>query len=215
MNRKRPLCGSCKKPLTTCICRYLVNIEHNIEVIVWRHPSESKNAKNTADLLKMCLANCRIEDGEVFSPERLAIENGRCALLYPGGKLLESSSVHAGKAQFTQLLLIDGTWRKSRKILHLNPWLAHMPCYTFNSVSSAYRIRKAEQNGQLSTFEAGALALRFLENDGMIERSLMAVFEKFVGCWEDFVPTSVLETDKGGKFGRESKVICPNQTERN
>jgi DTW domain-containing protein YfiP len=54
-----------------------------------------------------------------------------------------------------QLVVLDGTWRKSRKMLHLNPLLRRLPRLSLEDVpASNYLIRKAHKVGQLSTLEA-------------------------------------------------------------
>ena len=77
-------------------------------------------------------------------------------------------ATQAGRlAPVQRLVVLDGTWRKSRKMLYLNPLLAQLPRLSLDHVTgSAYRIRKAQASGQLSSFEAAALALAQLQGWG-------------------------------------------------
>ncbi|MCY1453771.1 DTW domain protein [compost metagenome] len=62
------------------------------------------------------------------------------------------------------LVVPDGTWRKARKMLHLNPLLAALPRVTLAQGGvSRYRLRKAPGPGALSTVEAIVQALETLE----------------------------------------------------
>lgn len=62
------------------------------------------------------------------------------------------------------LIVPDGTWRKARKILHLNPVLQTLPRLTLNEGEpSRYRIRKAPHAAAVSTVEAITRTLSALE----------------------------------------------------
>ena len=62
------------------------------------------------------------------------------------------------------LVVPDGTWRKARKLLYLNPLLAALPRVCLPAgLESRYRLRKAPMAGALSTLEAIVVALEALE----------------------------------------------------
>jgi DTW domain-containing protein YfiP len=80
-----------------------------------------------------------------------------------------------------RLVVLDATWRKSRKMLYVNPELQGLPRLALHDVpASAYRIRKAHAPHQLSTLEAAALALAQLEGDADAYRPLLQAFDGFV-----------------------------------
>ena len=59
-----------------------------------------------------------------------------------------------------RLVVLDGTWRKSRKMLYRNPGLQQLPRLALQDLPPGrYAIRKAQAPDQLSSFEAAALAL--------------------------------------------------------
>ena len=98
--------------------------------------------------------------------------------------LLESAPALATQASqqpaIERLVVLDGTWRKSRKMLYLNPLLAQLPRLSLDHVTaSAYRIRKAQASGQLSSFEAAALALSQLQNWGPQHPAMLSLDQVF------------------------------------
>nr|WP_308621802.1 tRNA-uridine aminocarboxypropyltransferase [Massilia sp. Se16.2.3] len=87
-----------------------------------------------------------------------------------------------------RLVLLDATWRKSRKMLYLNPALQALPRLGLQDVDTRYRIRKAHAPGQLSTLEAGAHALGQVEGDPARFAALFDAFDGFVQQQLDYVP---------------------------
>ena len=78
-------------------------------------------------------------------------------------------------------MVLDATWRKSRKMLYLNPALQRLPRLALQDVPpSAYRIRKAHAPHQLSTLEAAAHALAQLEANPVYYQPLLSAFDGFV-----------------------------------
>ena len=79
------------------------------------------------------------------------------------------------------LVVLDGTWRKSRKMLHLSPGLQRLPRLALDEVPTGrYAIRKAHAPGQLSTLEATCAALAQLERNAERWQPLLATFDAFV-----------------------------------
>ncbi len=90
-----------------------------------------------------------------------------------------------------RLVVLDGTWRKSRKMLFLNPALRDLPRMSLQQVApSRYRIRKAHAPDQLSTLEATCQALAQLEVDQEKFLPLLQAFDGFVGEQLSRVPSS-------------------------
>ena len=120
-------------------------------------------------LLRLSLSDCTVESGEVFdAEEHLHGQPPGTWLLYPGDLLAAPGSdppgSHPSLGTVQQLVLLDGTWRKTRKLLHLNPWLQQLPRFALPTPPpSRYLIRKAQQADQRSTLEAACLALAALE----------------------------------------------------
>ena len=80
-----------------------------------------------------------------------------------------------------RLVLIDGTWRKSRRMLYDSPALQRLPRLALVAPPpSRYRIRRARGEGQLCTFEAALHALSQLGSTPAQLAPLWAVFDSFV-----------------------------------
>jgi DTW domain-containing protein len=78
------------------------------------------------------------------------------------------------------LVVPDGTWRKARKLLYLNPLLAALPRVALpEGLTSRYRLRKAPMPGALSTLEAIVTALNGLEPSGSFDL-LLKPFEALI-----------------------------------
>jgi DTW domain-containing protein YfiP len=98
-----------------------------------------------------------------------------------------------GKLQRLRLVVLDATWRKSRKMLHQNPALQRLPRLALDEVpQSRYAIRKAHAPGQLSTLEATCAALAQLEGDTTRWQPLLAAFDGFVAQQRLFMPNQPL-----------------------
>lgn len=80
-----------------------------------------------------------------------------------------------------RLIVLDGTWRKSRKMLYLNPLLQQLPRLQLQGMpASHYLIRKAHRPDQLSTLEATCAALVELEGNAEKFSPLLSAFDGFV-----------------------------------
>ena len=186
---KRQTCARCLRPASACICRWIAPVRAEAALLVLQHPLEVGNAKNSARLLHLSVASSVLEVGEVFAPDRLAAllrADGRTPLLlYPDTEtdplLPRPPDLPAPAPRQLRLVVLDATWRKSRKMLYLNPALQTLPRLALRDVApSNYRIRKAHAAHQLSTLEATALALGQLEGDAQRYQPLRDAFGGFV-----------------------------------
>jgi DTW domain-containing protein len=169
----RPRCERCERPVSTCLCATLPAspLPHRTELLILQHPAEAAHAKNTTALLTLGLARARRLRGEVFDA---ALAGPGTALVYPA----ESATPLAAAPE--RLILLDGSWRQSRRLLAANPWLADLPRLALPPLPGRYAIRRAHRPGQLSTLEAGLHALALLEGDAQRFEPLWAAFEAFV-----------------------------------
>ena len=202
-NTKRLTCATCMRPQSNCICQWIAPVAHRVEVIILQHPQEVANAKGSARLLHLSLPHSRLVTGEVFAAQTLqtllsaplypgfAAHSPRHAiLLYPdtlqGGALgMQASPVLAPallrEPSRLRLIVVDGTWRKSRKMLYLNPLLQQLPRLSLRDMpATRYRIRKAHRPDQLSTLEATCAALMQLEASVERFQPLLTAFDGFV-----------------------------------
>ena len=169
------MCARCERPASTCFCAALpAPLPHAIELLILQHPAEAGHAKNTAAFLALGLQSVRLLRGEVFDP---ALGAAGTALLYPG-----DDAGAPGVPPPRRLVLLDGTWRQSRRLLAANPWLAALPRLSLPAGPSRYAIRRAHRPGQWSTVEAGLQALAHLEGAPERFAPLWAAFDGFVAA---------------------------------
>ncbi|AMB85376.1 hypothetical protein AWM79_08680 [Pseudomonas agarici] len=165
MSRAR--CDRCLRPETHCLCALIPQLDSRTRVLVLQHPSEVGHALNTARLATLGLTNAELRVGEVFEdlPALLNQPGYQARLLFPAddAQLLRAYRL-AAEEEPLLLVVPDGTWRKARKLLYLNPLLAALPRVTLGlGRVSRYRLRKAPEPGALSTVEALVQALETLE----------------------------------------------------
>jgi len=194
---KRARCAACLRAQSACICRWIAHVEPRAALLVLQHPLEVANAKNSARLLHLSVAGSVLAVGEAFDAAELAAllhADGRLpVLLYPdtpGDAALPAPPpfvpMPAGRLR---LVVLDATWRKSRKMLYLNPALQELPRLALVDVApSNYRIRKAHAPHQLSSLEAAAQALAQLEGDDAAFQPLLDAFEGFVQQQAAYMP---------------------------
>ena len=200
----RAHCAICLRPQQTCICRWVTVLPNQVEVLILQHPMEVGNAKGSARLLHLSLANSRIETGETFDVEHLhglLSPARRNILLYPDTAADKALGLAAPQPfdpawldefQRLRLVVLDGTWRKSRKMLYLNPALQSLPRLPLRDTPpSHYLIRKAHLPDQLSTLEATVYALSQLEKDEHKFRPLIDAFDGFVAQQASYAPVSI------------------------
>jgi DTW domain-containing protein YfiP len=180
---KRATCAACLRAQSACICHWVRPLSSRVDLLILQHPLEVRNAKNSARLLHLCLPGSRLEVGETFPDlQTLLYADGRVpVLLYPETPGEPAPTADVVPPDRLRLVVLDATWRKSRKMLHVNPELQRLPRLALHDVpASAYRIRKAHAAHQLSTLEAAALALAQLEGDAAAYRPLLQAFDGFV-----------------------------------
>ena len=203
MPTRRLGCATCLRPQSTCICQWITPVVHDVEVLILQHPLEVGNAKGSAQLLQLSLPHSRMVTGEVFdepvlqalltdpfqpqagiSPQKYPIllypqtpQNKALGLLTP--PVLMPACWQAPMA--LRLIVLDGTWRKSRKMLYLNPLLQQLPRLSLCDMpASQYQIRKAHRPDQRSTLEATCAALMQLEGVRAPFQPLLTAFDGFV-----------------------------------
>ncbi|PWF41064.1 tRNA-uridine aminocarboxypropyltransferase [Massilia glaciei] len=191
---RRAMCARCLRPQQSCICGFVAPVASRVELLILQHPLEVAQAKGSARLLHMCLPGSMLATGETFAPAQLAAlldGGGRVpVLLYPDTPDARALRLPAPPALDPALLLaparlrlvvLDGTWRKSRKMLYLNPLLQQLPRLALTEVpASRYGIRKAQGPDQLSTLEASCYALMQIERDAARYAPVIGAFDGFV-----------------------------------
>ena len=191
-NLMRQICPRCSRPVTACICHWIAAVTPITDVLILQHPLEVKQAKGSARLLQLCLAGSALHVAEQFDEaalkELLSAQGRTPVLLYPewhdnqGMKApTQFDPALLDAPENVRLVIIDGTWRKSRKMLYLNPLLQNLPRLSLADMpASHYRIRKAHRDDQLSTLEAGCYALMQLERNSEKYVPVLNAFDGFI-----------------------------------
>ncbi|WP_343631962.1 tRNA-uridine aminocarboxypropyltransferase [Roseateles sp.] len=186
LSGRRPVCDGCARPLAGCWCRCVHRVDNHAKLLILQDPDEHGHAKGTAALLARCLTQAELRVGERFEPPA---DLGGHALLYPdtpggrslGGPAAVPLSVPHGSAEPLTLIVLDGTWRRSRRILHQNPWLQTLPRVALQAPPpSLYSIRRAQAESHRSTLEACALALAQLDGDAARYEPLWRAMDEFI-----------------------------------
>ena len=203
--RKRASCARCLRPHRGCFCHLLQTVANRIEVLILQDKTEATNAKNTGHLLHLSLENSRVKQFDANAVldnvmlQTLLYQGDKSPLLlYPPTPELSAMGLEMPANAPTmetldpdrwRLVVIDATWRKSRKVLYLNPSLQRLSRFALkNPPKSLYLIRKAANENQLSTLEASCYALQQLEQ-GIVDYSpLLIAMQEFVAQQAAFRP---------------------------
>jgi DTW domain-containing protein YfiP len=192
---KRAMCERCLRAQSSCICSWIRPLTPAAQVLILQHPLEINQAKGSGRLLHLSLAGSVLAHGEQFDDvvlRDLLYGGGiQPVLLYPQtpGEPVSALPDLSAPSQL-RLVILDATWRKSRKMLHLNPLLQALPRLPLiDPPASQYRIRKAHRADQLSTLEAACHALAQLEDDAARYLPLLQAFDGFVVQQSSYLPT--------------------------
>ncbi|HMA95393.1 MAG TPA: DTW domain-containing protein [Polyangiaceae bacterium] len=180
----RDVCLRCRRPKSVCYCAALSRIETQTRVVLLQHPRERDMAIGTARMASLCLPNSRLLVGFDWQNSAelsllLSDPNRPAVLLYPGEGATDVNDL-AGKEPLT-LVVVDGTWANTKKMVRQNPVLANLPRIAFYPARpSEYRIRREPNAMSVSTIEALMYVLGAIE--GGVERyqSLLTPFRKMI-----------------------------------
>ncbi|NHN79736.1 DTW domain-containing protein [Azotobacter chroococcum] len=195
----RPCCSRCARPLSHCLCALVPRLASRTRVLILQHPAEVSHALNTARLAALALENGELRVGESFPELAAQPAHGtwRSCLLFPGAEAVPLAEL-AQDGRPLQLIVPDGTWRKARRILHLNPPLAALPRVVLpEGLQSRYRLRKAPMAGALSTLEAIVCALNILEGAGRFD-AMLRPFEALIEGQIAAMGAAVYRRNHGG-----------------
>lgn len=162
----RTICQTCQRPPLVCYCSELVEVANQIKVIILQHPLEKKHPFNTGKIVNLCLKNSELIINAVLPANVLnRLLSLPSMLLYPSLSWLPTiPNGKINQENIQQLIVIDATWKKSKKILHLNPELQKLARLSLTDTTpSDYKIRKSNMIDGLSTVESVVNALQLLE----------------------------------------------------
>lgn len=184
-SESRAFCSDCDFLKSRCLCDTLKSIPNQTHLIILQHPSETKHPLNTVRIMKKSFKEITVMTGEDFTHNLklntlFSDPSNNCALLYPGEKAQALTETSSSPKKITHLILIDGTWRKAKKIFLLSKNLQSLLAIKLNPEEKTdYRIRKAPTENSLSTLEASTLALKYLEPK-LDTQAVIASFHKMI-----------------------------------
>ncbi|MES2625239.1 MAG: tRNA-uridine aminocarboxypropyltransferase [Pseudomonadota bacterium] len=170
---KRESCNRCQRPLPVCLCSSLPvsAIDNHWPLHILQHQQEKGHAINTAQIAVLGLAQCQLHtvtDAPVEDtlPAAVLAELSNAVLIYPGSDSRDVAQITSQELAYRPLLLLDASWRKSRRMLFASPWLQTLPRISFALTSpSRYRIRKEPLANYCSSLEALCVVLGSLEKN--------------------------------------------------
>jgi len=178
----RQYCPKCNKAKSTCICQWLQVQSNQTPVLILQHTDEIKKALGTARLVELGLESANVISNTTFTKTEclnaLSVYSASNPILLYSQKMvnspfhieldlsIESLLPDSQASCFDSVILLDGTWRNTREILHKNEWLHALPTMALKNVGeSRYRIRKASQENTLATIEATSKLLSVLDEN--------------------------------------------------
>jgi len=180
----RPVCLTCLRPESVCYCRHVRPVTTTTRVVLLQHPRERDVAIGTARMASLCLPGSELHVGVHWrGSSALARALGDPArppaLLYPGPGAIDV--LRYPPTGPVTLVVVDGTWWQTKKVLRENPELAALPQYAFAPPSpSEYRIRREPRPTYTSTLEALVHVLGALEGDPERFRALLEPFRAMI-----------------------------------
>lgn len=201
----RAYCYQCFRVEKNCLCNKLSIIDNKINIIVLQHPDEIKNVKGSSIIAKLYLQNYRSWQGEDFSHNNELIEliekhKESTLIVFPGDDGLQLVDWVKGinnqsqllEMNYYNLIFIDASWRKARKIWLSFPLFKEIKCVHLGSSGmSNYRIRKIPMPGYLSTIEAIVTCLSVAENNSEKYLPLLRVFDNMIDAQISYIDKKV------------------------
>jgi len=154
-------CHTCILPERICICGSVERVETRTRVLLIRHWKEQLKSTNTARLAVMSLPNLVLAPyGAPDAPfDESLIPTEDAVVLFPdgGARALPDPLPKT-------LVVVDGTWKQARRIVHHVPGLRAMPRLALPPpLPGSRRLRQPTNSDGMSTIEAVAHALQILE----------------------------------------------------
>ena len=174
-------CPRCLLLSDYCMCELLGAPQTSQpQILIVRHKWEAFKSTGTARVAALSLSNLSILDMAAENPDPVreqlrTLEDAW--LLYPG-----HATTSVEQARPKTLVVLDGTWRQTRKMLRRLPELGRFPRFSVSPAADGAardRLREAPRPGALSTLESIAEALSKLDSPATGQR-LLALHEQFV-----------------------------------
>ncbi len=178
------------RPPSLCICSVLPKerLVTKTDVLILQHPNERRKKNlSTVPLLKLVLENVSVKVGYSFSLGDLPKEKTPL-LLYPGNDAVpldqptETPNSLLSDLEDRVLIIFDGTWTEAKRMARDSPSLQSCQQVQFTQPNrSIYdAVRKEPEEHCLSTLEATAKALAYLEENNVASNCLEKALQHHV-----------------------------------
>ncbi|MBS1150115.1 MAG: hypothetical protein H6Q89_1813 [Myxococcaceae bacterium] len=152
-----------------CLCAEIPHVPTRTQVVIVRHAREADKSTGTARMAGLALPNSALID---FGEDSVPVDE-EVKPFAPGAWLLfpaEEGAPPLPDALPRCLIVIDGTWRQTRRMLKKLPSLANVPRLALPAKQTApLRLRESTAPENRSTLEAIADALSLLEGPSVGE----------------------------------------------
>ncbi len=186
----RAFCTQCRLAKVVCDCELLNPFSTETKFVLLMHPEESRRRIATGRLTHLLLRNSQLIVGENFAQQSqvqsiLADPRNQTVILYPGTSATNLSEATDRSwrdlSKPLNVIVLDGTWRTARKMLHRSPNLQMLQqiCFTPRK-PSRFRIRKQPHPVCFSTLEAVHHLIGELEPTVSARDSLLVSFDRMV-----------------------------------
>ncbi len=227
---EQPDCPRCGKPAGLCVCADIVPEDNAIELLILQHPQEQDRMLGTARLTALHFRRATLKIGLSWpSLSKIlgrTVDPQRWAILYLGSlnarELAPDAEVVAvsrkGEVEANQrailrsiegVILLDGSWSQAKALWWRNPWM--LKCRRVilgpRAPSRYGRLRREPRPDGLSTVEAAAMLVGYLEQRPELEGRLIATFERLLDRYRGLQKTTPgfdhsREGTKNGRFRR-------------
>jgi len=156
-------CPVCKVGETFCICSAQPSIKLPFELTVLSNPEEFIKPTNTARLIRNACPSVEITEWKRKEPPEGLIQQIHSLevhpyVLYPADNattFAEAGFYPQKKGKGIRIILLDGTWKQSRKMYNHSEYLKNIPALRIETETrSVYRLRRQSNPQRLSTIEA-------------------------------------------------------------
>jgi len=191
----RELCFRCMRPLNSCYCKYIKEVETKVKFVFLMHPKELKRQRTgTGRLASLSLPGSEIIMGVDFTNNKrlndlLNDSQYYPVLMYPGPDAWNSHKEGFKQAigdKTLLVLLIDSTWFCSKKMIKSSQNIMALPKISFyGNYKSIFTFKTEPAEYCVSTIESCYYLIKELqdadiENPNANPEPLMDVFKKMI-----------------------------------
>ncbi len=181
-------CPHCQRPVQVCWCSALPQpaIANHWPVHILQHRQEQSHPLNSARIAVLGLGQCELHTVtdvpvETTLPAAVLAALASALLIYPGPHSCDVAQLDPAGVTTRPLLLLDASWRKSRRLLLSSPWLQSLPAISVDlQVPSRYRIRREPAANYCSSLEAVCAVLAQLERNQQKYQPLLATMDHMI-----------------------------------